>query len=188
MLVILFNVVAIAWPISEVILGLRTRAMRRSSAVKDRGSLLLIWLAVGAGLVAGNLIRLAGVGAIGVSPTLFLSAALGLMVAGLALRWTAILTLGRFFTTKVTVQQGQSIVRGGVYRHIRHPSYPGLLLAFLGLGLAFDNWLSLVAVFVPVLLALVHRMRVEEAVLAETVGEEYMEYCQVTRRLIPGVY
>jgi protein-S-isoprenylcysteine O-methyltransferase Ste14 len=106
----------------------------------------------------------------------------------LALRWTAILTLGRFFTPNVAVQAGQRIIRTGVYRYVRHPAYSGLLLAFLGVGAAFDNWLSLSVIFIPVVAALLYRIRVEESVLAELLGREYTDYCQATKRLLPGIY
>jgi protein-S-isoprenylcysteine O-methyltransferase Ste14 len=188
MLVTLFNVVAVAWPISEVILGLLSHGKRRSAAVRDRGSLVVLWVAIVAGVTLGNLIRFTRVGSIGVSPAVFVPAALVLLVCGLALRWTAILTLGHLFTPEVAVRPGQQIVRTGVYRHVRHPAYSGLLLAFLGLGLAFDNWLSLVVLFTPILFALTYRMRVEEKALLEILGREYADYCGTTRRLIPGLY
>jgi protein-S-isoprenylcysteine O-methyltransferase Ste14 len=128
------------------------------------------------------------VGSIGASPAVFVSAGLALTVSGLALRWTAILTLGRLFTPTVAVHPGQPVVRSGVYRRVRHPAYSGLLLAFLGLGLAFSNWLSLAVLFIPILAALLYRMRIEENALVELLGREYADYCEVTRRLIPGIY
>jgi hypothetical protein len=45
---------------------------------------------------------------------------------------------------------------------LRHPSYTGLLLVFAGVGLMWGNWLSAVAAVVLVLIALVHRLRIEE--------------------------
>ena len=113
---------------------------------------------------------------------------LGLLVLGLVVRWSAILTLGRFFNTKVAIQVGHRIVRSGLYRSVRHPSYSGLLLAFAGLGIALGSWLSLGAVLIPVAAAVVYRIRVEEGALVETFGEQYIDYCQTTKRLIPWVY
>jgi protein-S-isoprenylcysteine O-methyltransferase Ste14 len=188
MLVKLFNVLAVVWLVSEVFLGLLLRARRASATVRDRGSLVLLWIAIGIGLAAGNFIRSRGAGSLGAPPTLLLPAALVLFLSGLVLRWTAIFTLGRFFTPNVAIQPGQRIVRTGVYRHVRHPAYSGLPLTFLGAGLAFDNWLSLLAVFIPVTAALLYRIRVEESALAEMLGREYAGYCEVTKRLVPGVY
>ena len=188
MLVILVSVMSIVWMASEVILGLFSRTRRDSAVVRDRGSLVLLWTAIVAGLAVGNVIRFRGLGSMGAPQAPLLCAALVAIVCGLALRWTAILTLGRLFTTTVAVSPGQRIVRTGVYRHVRHPAYTGLLLALLGFGLALQNWLSLLAVVIPVAAALWYRMRVEEKVLVDILGREYVTYCGVTKRLIPGVY
>lgn len=188
MLVKLFNVLALAWPVSEVILGLLARAKRASATVRDRGSLALLWIMIALGLSAGNFIRFSSAGSIGAPPALFQSVALAFLLSGLALRWIAILTLGRFFTPNVAIHPGQRVIRTGVYRYIRHPAYSGLLLAFLGLGVAFGNWLSLLVIFIPIMAALLYRIRVEESALVEMLGREYADYRKATKRLVPGIY
>jgi protein-S-isoprenylcysteine O-methyltransferase Ste14 len=75
-----------------------------------------------------------------------------------------------------------------LYKHLRHPSYAGCLLGDLGLGLALSNWLSVVIIFAPILAATLYRIRVEEQALLESFGDEYFEYAQGTKRLIPKVY
>ena len=62
---------------------------------------------------------------------------------GLMLRWYSIIYLGRFFTVNVAIHSGHEIIDTGPYRYIRHPSYTGALLAFLGLALTLANWVSL---------------------------------------------
>ena len=42
------------------------------------------------------------------------------------------------------------------------------------------------AFFLPA--ALLYRIRVEESALAEMLGREYADCCEVAKRLIPGVY
>ncbi len=113
--------------------------------------------------------------------------ATSLLVGGLVLRWIAIATLGRFFTANIAIHEGQRVITGGPYRFVRHPSYTGLLLALLGLGVFFGNWLSVIILVVPVTFAVIHRIRLEEAVLVRTLGPAYSEYCSRTKRLIPGV-
>src|SRR5205809_126351 len=68
-------------------------------------------------------------------------AGLALVWGGLALRWRAILELGRFFQITVVVQAGHRVVDTGPYRVVRHPSYSGLLLIFIGVGFTLGNWL-----------------------------------------------
>ena len=111
-----------------------------------------------------------------------------LMLAGIFIRWVAIYTLGHYFTRTVTILESHRIVRSGLYKHLRHPSYTGYLLGNLGLGVAFSNWLSVVIIFVPILAASLYRIRVEECALSENFGDEYLEYARCTKRLLPKVY
>ena len=53
----------------------------------------------------------------------FVFAGVVLFVAGLLLRWWAIITLGRFFTVDVTIEKDHELVERGPLRVVRHPSY-----------------------------------------------------------------
>ena len=48
--------------------------------------------------------------------------------------------------------------------------------------------LPMITAFVPPTLAVLYRIRVEEAALMGAFGNEYEEYRQATKRLIPGLY
>src|SRR5258708_16229550 len=61
-------------------------------------------------------------------------AAMVLLVVGLAIRWTAIFTLGRSFSTNVAIHATQTIHKTGLFRWMRHPSYTGMLLCFFAVG------------------------------------------------------
>ena len=111
-----------------------------------------------------------------------------LMLMGISIRWLAIHTLGHHFTGRVSVVEGQHVVKTGLYRHLRHPAYAGALLGNLGMGLAFANWISFILIFVPILLAAFYRMHVEEEVLRNAFGEEYDDYSSKTKRLIPWIH
>jgi protein-S-isoprenylcysteine O-methyltransferase Ste14 len=117
-----------------------------------------------------------------------LGISLAIMTAGLVIRWTAILTLGSFFNTRVAIHQDHRLIRTGLYRLVRHPSYSGLLLVFLGLGLSLGNWLSVAVVVIPFFAVLLYRIRVEESSLVEALGQDYVEYCKTTKRLLPGIF
>jgi protein-S-isoprenylcysteine O-methyltransferase Ste14 len=110
------------------------------------------------------------------------------LVAGIVLRVWAILTLGRFFTPFVQVQEGQRVVDSGPYRYVRHPSYTGMLVALIGLGIALDDWLSLLALALLPLTGILVRIRHEESVLLAELGDDYRDYASRTRRLVPGVW
>jgi len=113
---------------------------------------------------------------------------LALMVAGLLLRWWAVAHLGRFFTVNVAVASDHRVVDTGPYRLIRHPSYTGILLTCLGVGLCFGNFASLLVIVVPIVALALKRVQIEEAALASELGEHYRTYMSHTKRLIPGVY
>jgi protein-S-isoprenylcysteine O-methyltransferase Ste14 len=115
-------------------------------------------------------------------------AAVILFVAGLILRWWAIITLGRFFTVNVTIEKNHELVERGPFRVVRHPSYTGVLLAFVGLGLSFCNWAALLVILLPIGAAFIHRMNVEEGALLSALGPRYAEYMTRTKRLVPFVY
>jgi protein-S-isoprenylcysteine O-methyltransferase Ste14 len=116
--------------------------------------------------------------------------ALGVAVMwlGLATRAGAVLALGSAFRTTVEVDPDQALVTTGPYTWIRHPSHAGLLLILAGLGLAYDNWLSLAACIVLPLPALAWRIHVEEAELARVLGDPYRAYQTRTARLVPRLW
>ena len=113
---------------------------------------------------------------------------LALLVVGIVLRWRAIATLGRYFTGKVQILNEHRLVRSGVYRYVRHPSYLGALMAYFGLGVSFANWITFVLVFFPVLFAALRRMQVEEEALRQAFGKDYAEYMSKAKRLLPKIY
>jgi protein-S-isoprenylcysteine O-methyltransferase Ste14 len=88
----------------------------------------------------------------------------------------------------VAIQKEQKVHREGLYRFVRHPSYSGLLLIFLSVGVHTRNWSALAIAVVPPLAALMYRIHVEEAALNEAFGAEYAEYTRETKRLVPGIY
>ncbi len=121
----------------------------RKSAVqkRDRASGYVLLAGFSSGLILGIVsafrVRQA---AIPWDRTLLFWLGIFLMLAGVTFRWYAIRVLGKYFTPVVAIQTGQTVVERGPYRLIRHPSYTGALITFFGLGLAFSNWLSLIAI------------------------------------------
>jgi protein-S-isoprenylcysteine O-methyltransferase Ste14 len=111
-----------------------------------------------------------------------------LAAAGISFRIWAIITLGALFKFVVVIQEGHTVVDRGPYRVLRHPSYTGALAALLGIGIVLDNWISVAAIFLIPLAAVLVRIRVEEARLADALGADYSEYAARTRRLIPGIW
>lgn len=161
---------------------------RRVRTKLDRGSLKAYDVSGALSIPLGIAVGFTDYGRVRASEAYVPAAGLVLLVAGTALRWAAIRALWSYFTVNVSILEGQRVVRRGLYGVVRHPSYAGLLLRYLGLGLAFANWLSAALVFLPLLAATVYRMRVEEEALGAHFGEEYAAYARATKRLVPGIY
>jgi protein-S-isoprenylcysteine O-methyltransferase Ste14 len=110
------------------------------------------------------------------------------IVGGALFRLWAVVTLGQFFTLDVRISSDQKVVTAGPYRWVRHPSYTGLLLSLLGIGLCLGNWVSVLAIVVLPLIGLVRRIFVEEGVLLANLGEPYRAFAAGRKRLVPGVW
>jgi protein-S-isoprenylcysteine O-methyltransferase Ste14 len=115
-------------------------------------------------------------------------AAMALMIAGLVVRWTAILSLGKAFSVNVAIRNAQTLYRSGLYRLVRHPSYSGMLICFAAIAVVEQNWISVAVVLLFPAAALLYRIHVEERALHEAFGAQYAEYSKATMRLIPGIY
>ena len=109
------------------------------------------------------------------------------LLGGVIRAW-AIRSLGAYFTRAVQVSADQPVVEAGPYRWVRHPSYTGGLLEFLGIGLACCNWVALVAAIVPMAAAYAVRIRIEEAALVAAIGEPYLAYQSRTKSLVPYLF
>ena len=96
--------------------------------------------------------------------------------------------LGLYFTGNVRVAAGQPVIEEGAYRWVRHPSYTGGMLMYLGTGLALSNWLSAVILTSTGAASYAYRVYVEERALATTLGERYQDYMRRTKRFVPFVF
>ncbi len=112
---------------------------------------------------------------------------LGLAVVGFVLMLWARAAMGRQFSLHVTIQPEHRLVTAGIYRHVRHPRYAGLLLSVVGMGLLYRSWVALVlaAMTFGVLLWRIHD---EEELMQREFGPEWEAYCRKTRRLVPLIY
>jgi protein-S-isoprenylcysteine O-methyltransferase Ste14 len=165
-----------------------TRKPLPGAQTKDRGTFQMIWigitLAIVFGMYAGRAIPAARIPAAdAIHPY-----ALALFVLGMALRAWSIWTLGKFFTVQVAIASDHRLVENGPYRLLRHPSYTGSLMMFLGWLLYEGNAILLGIVLFTVLALFVHRIRVEEAALAEAFGDLWRDYVKRTWRLVPLIY
>jgi protein-S-isoprenylcysteine O-methyltransferase Ste14 len=184
----LSDIIYAVWFLSEILLNrFRRSDSRLHQGNRDKQSLTIIWISIFLSITAGVLS--AGFFDTRISGNMIIpSAGLAIILSGMLLRFISVLTLGRFFTVDVTIRQDHKIIKKGVYMYIRHPSYTGSVLSFIGFGLSLNNWVSLLVVNIPIIAAFLYRIRIEEKLLTEQFGTEYSEYMKVTYRLFPWIY
>jgi protein-S-isoprenylcysteine O-methyltransferase Ste14 len=187
---IVFVCIIVISRVPEVISASRWRPQRDPTAHKaDRGSFVVMSVVVGGGVIVACV--LAAVWTAATIPWFrpqLTVAGIVIILLGSALRWWAIFTLGPYFTFEVAVRSTQSVVQSGPYRFVRHPSYTGILIMLLGVGIALTNWASIVVILVCGLTGLLYRVRVEERALVEALGQPYVDYMRHSKRFIPFVY
>jgi protein-S-isoprenylcysteine O-methyltransferase Ste14 len=164
----------------------RHSGTKTSKTRKDQGSMIIIWIMITGGFILGfylakhdswNYINyvITGIGLI-------------LIITGIIIRWLAIIQLGESFTVDVAITDFSMLKIDGLYKKIRHPSYLGLLLIIFGFSVTMNSFYSFLVLAVPVFIAVLYRIRVEEKVLANEFGESYSGYKSKTKKLIPGIF
>jgi protein-S-isoprenylcysteine O-methyltransferase Ste14 len=109
-----------------------------------------------------------------------------LTIAGLLFACWARVELGNNWSAVVQLKQDHELIEHGPYRHVRHPIYTGLLLAFLGTAVAIGEWRGLLALVI-VATSFWRKLRLEERWLGEQFGVAYTDYMRRVRALIPGI-
>jgi protein-S-isoprenylcysteine O-methyltransferase Ste14 len=87
----------------------------------------------------------------------------------------------------VEIQEGQKLIRDGVYGIVRHPMYTGAIFMFVAIPLVLGSYYGLIPVFlIPLIFIL--RIYNEEKVLSEGLPG-YIEYKKDVRyRLLPYIW
>jgi protein-S-isoprenylcysteine O-methyltransferase Ste14 len=171
-----------AFAFSELFLALIKRSRSETAKTrKDSGSMILLWTMITLGFTGGFFLAKPVNGYL-------LVAGLAFITAGLIIRWSSIIQLGKSFTVDVSISDVARLKTDGIYRRVRHPSYSGLLTIIAGFSLAMSSFYSLLILLVPVFLAVIYRISIEEIVLCNEFGNSYLQYKSKTKKLIPGIF
>ncbi len=127
------------------------------------------------------LIWFGGRGVIG-DPRLWFGVAAGVAVSASGV-WAM-----RVSRVKLTPEPGAEaeLCDRGIYAHLRHPMYAGLLLAFAMFAIGAGGWGGWI-VWGGLLAVLLVKLGIEERLWSER-DPAYRDYMKRTRRLIPGVF
>ena len=110
-----------------------------------------------------------------------------IFAGSLLLIWRAYADLGSNWTPKIEIQKGQTLVTGGIFRYIRHPTYAGMFLWGIAQPLLLHNWIAgwgLLVIFIPLYILRVPR---EEQMMLEHFRKKYRDYMKQTGRVIPRI-
>jgi protein-S-isoprenylcysteine O-methyltransferase Ste14 len=110
-----------------------------------------------------------------------------LTLAGMGLAFWARIYLGGNWSGTVTLKRDHSLVRGGPYAWVRHPIYSGILLMVVGMVLALREIRGLIG-FGILLLEWKRKSLLEERLLIEQFGAQYVQYRREVKGLIPFVW
>ncbi len=107
---------------------------------------------------------------------------LALVAAGVLVFLWSVAARGRY-SVSWEMPLDHRLVTWGPYRYVRHPSYSGYFLMFLGLAMMVNN----LVVLVPILAVAGYARLVdaEESLLVARFGDEYRRYAEATGRFTP---
>jgi len=182
---VLFDATYFVWIASELfgaVLIPRLRGRGATKVRRDRGSMALILFTVWISLTVALYFGYGGIGAL---PDWVFYPGIFLMLLGVVIRQWAIAVLGRFFSFHVRVVEDHRVVDKGPYRLVRHPSYTGVLITFIGLSLAVQSLGALLVLLAVFIVSYGYRMKVEEKTLLTELGDNYVDYMKRTKRIIP---
>ncbi|HLN21719.1 MAG TPA: isoprenylcysteine carboxylmethyltransferase family protein [Bacteroidales bacterium] len=178
---------SIIYGLFEFIMSRRGKKNIEISKSGDKGSIRILVVAIFAGYWLSFMLASSKTGRIYHFNLFFITGAV-VALTGFIIRIKAILLLRQQFTYTVTKVENHSLTDTGLYKVIRHPGYSGQLLIFLGISISLSNWISILAMMVPVLTAYSIRINIEEKFMTQQLGQVYTEYKSRTKKLIPKIF
>jgi len=94
-------------------------------------------------------------------------------------------SLGRNFSTTLTINKAQTLVTRGPYQWVRHPMYTSFIVLWVGLLFLSTNWFIGLTGVLGFVLAIVVRTPKEEQMMIDRFGDEYIAYMKRTGRYLP---
>ena len=168
--------------LAELAVSVRRIRARPTAAVSEPWLFPLMAL-LHTGLVVAPLAEVVLLGR-AAHPALFGAASAVLVLATVLRVWT-LRTIGRSWNVRVVVPASDAIAATGPYRWIRHPNYLVVILEIAALPLLHGAWLAAVGLSALNAFVLFHRIRTEEAALAQVPA--WVAVMGDKKRLVPGI-
>ncbi len=117
------------------------------------------------------------------SPYQWLGVFIGLM--GMSILYWSISSSGKHFISPLTFKSGQTLFTLGPYKWVRHPICSVFVLLVLSSFLVTANWFIGACGLLGSLIAILVRTPMEEKILIEIFGTDYIMYMHRTGRYLP---
>jgi len=106
---------------------------------------------------------------------------------GLLLCRIAQVTMNKSWRVGIDEEAKPGLIQHGIYKIIRNPTYSGMFLMCIGIYIILPTPLLLYWILLFFIM-MEFQVRCEEEYLQKTYGDEYRQYCKLTKRYIPFVY
>ena len=187
---IAFCIMAI-FGISEWVLVYSMKKKGISSVKQDKTTIsFILTLTISVAIAIALSFYLNGIGVLRIvfSHKILMVLTICFVIIGMMIRWFSIITLNKYFSTNLTIIDGHTLCKGGLYKYIRHPSYLGATISFVGVGLYFSNLISFCIIVSSIVIGYIHRISNEEKMLINYFGKEYIDYQNETKMLVPFIW
>jgi len=95
--------------------------------------------------------------------------------------------LGKNWSGRIAIKEGQELINYGPYAITRHPIYTGLITGFIGMALLRGDVRGCIAAAL-VCIAFPIKIHREENTLRTAFGKKYTDYSKKVKQLIPFIY
>ncbi|OHT07280.1 hypothetical protein TRFO_24620 [Tritrichomonas foetus] len=123
------------------------------------------------------------------SSSLTIWVGIAMVIVGLYIRFSSIITAGKSFTHLVQYRKRaeHKLITHGIYKYIRHPGYFGFFVFAVGTQIMLKNFFSVIGFICVLWYFFYDRIKDEEEALVEFFGREYIEYRERTPTWIPFI-
>jgi protein-S-isoprenylcysteine O-methyltransferase Ste14 len=111
-----------------------------------------------------------------------------MMIIRLLLKLWASKTLGDYWSPHIEIKENHKLIKDGPYKYIRHPAYLGTIIDIIAVALFLNSYYTLLLILLIRFSMVLIRIKIEEKILTDYFGEEYINYKKTTWALVPKIF
>jgi len=98
-----------------------------------------------------------------------------ILMTGIIIRFAGIFSLGKYFSSQITICEKHALVTNGIYSFVRHPIHLALLIELLGMIIFVGAWW--LTLFLLILIGvIIRRNKFEDSTLTQIFGATAITY------------